>query len=241
MNTPAAEVKIAQMFDRIAYRYDFLNSLLSLRQDRLWRSHLIKRLPKSKLLKMLDVATGTGDVLLNTALKKDNINQYVGIDISEKMLAGALLKQKEWGLQDKNIIFKQMSAMDLKFADASFDVVTISFGLRNVVDKKRAIEEFYRVLKPNGQLFILEFFHGEQGILSGGFKFYFKNILPKIGGLLSDKKAYRYLPDSVETFYSLDELDRLIKTSGFSNEYNKKFLFGSCHLLQYERKNRLNK
>ncbi|MBP6219118.1 MAG: bifunctional demethylmenaquinone methyltransferase/2-methoxy-6-polyprenyl-1,4-benzoquinol methylase UbiE [Oligoflexales bacterium] len=235
------EGQIASMFDRIAFRYDFLNSLLSLRQDRLWRKTLVSWIPIKKKGKVLDVACGTGDVLLAAARKLAPYDQhFVGVDISAAMLKLALDKlttllatHKE--LSAERFSFSKMSAEKLGFPDSSFSVLSISFGLRNVVDKEKALLEFARVLEPRGRLLILEFFPARKTRLNRIFQSYFAKILPLIGGLFSDREAYEYLPRSVGDFLSEEQLGKLLAKSGFTFQKRKSFLFGSCLLLQFER------
>lgn len=222
------EAVIAEMFDRIAPRYDFLNRLLSFRQDQRWRKELVRVLPTVSNGSLLDVATGTGDVLLQIACSSKQFSKLHGVDISSKMLNIAQQKAKKKGI---NVNFELMSAEDLKFLDQSFEAVTISFGLRNVVDKKKGLEEFYRVLKPEGRLVILEFFSPKSNFFAPLYSFYFKQILPKIGAILSDRSAYSYLPASVDAFYSSDELRTILISCGFKKVSLKKFLFGNCLLI----------
>jgi demethylmenaquinone methyltransferase/2-methoxy-6-polyprenyl-1,4-benzoquinol methylase len=222
------------MFDRISGSYDFLNSLLSAKQDARWRRHMIAMVPDRKGGSLLDVATGTGDVILNVAKSRSDYHTLVGVDISEQMLAKAKQKAKS-KTPESDISFRKMSAENLEFPDETFDCITISFGLRNVVNKDNAIAEFYRILKTDGQLLILEFFPPQKGILSKLFMFYFLTILPRIGGLFSDRSAYQYLPKSVLGFGSMDELRKTLTRHGLVWEQQKSFLFGACRLLKLRR------
>jgi len=128
-----------------------------------------------------------------------------------------------------------MSAERLGFSDRSFSAVTISFGLRNVVDKKKALAEFSRVLRPQGSLLILEFFPLKAGLLNTLFQFYFQRILPVIGGLFSDKQAYQYLPQSVGSFLTVNELEQQALVYGLKLARKKSFLFGSCMLVEFRK------
>jgi len=227
---PESEAQIAAMFDRIAPRYDFLNRLLSARQDQRWRKALVKQVPFRVNGRYLDVATGTGDVLFACRQIRSEYNYLLGVDISDNMLRLASEKAVSIGCGSE-VEFKSMSAETLRVPDAEFDCVSISFGLRNVVNKDQALQEFRRVLKPNGRLIILEFFNPDSHILTTIFQFYFKNILPIIGGLFSDRAAYEYLPASVSSFYLAQELKAKLNELGFSAIEEKKFLFGSCRLI----------
>lgn len=231
MIKPESELRVAGMFDKIAPRYDILNAILSAGQDRRWRKHLLASLPAAPESVLLDVATGTGDVIIGAAKSQPYWQKLVGVDISDEMLARARLKAEKAD-QIRKISFQNMSATRLDLPDQFCDAVTISFGLRNVVAKEQALKEFYRVLKPGGELFVLEFFLPDQKLLSSGFRFYFHHILPRIGALLSDKEAYRYLPESVETFYSTKELKQNLESQNFTIGRTTSWLFGSCKLIQ---------
>jgi len=231
---PESEASIARMFDRVAPRYDFLNRLLSLSQDQRWRRHLVNHVPLRPEGALLDVATGTGDVLLAAMKSRPDYSRFVGVDISPQMLG--LAKKKHLAeaaiRSDKRLVdFQTMSAESLAFPDESFDCVTISFGLRNVVDKPKALSEFHRVLRPGGVLLILEFFSPEHSKMAQAFQNYFHKILPTIGGLFSDRAAYEYLPASVEGFYKTEELRSLLDRMGLPVEDEESFLFGSVKLL----------
>ena len=220
------------MFDAIAKNYDLLNRVLSLRQDQRWRKHLISRIPFRNYGRFLDVATGTGDVLLQAATKRNEYSQYVGVDISESMLDVA---RKKLAYYADKVVFKNMSACDLQFDDNAFHCLTISFGLRNVKDKPLAIKEFYRCLKPGGTLLVLEFFRSPKSFQQKCFDFYFQKILPRIGGLVSDRAAYEYLPKSVGEFYTIEELNKVALEIGFTPIHSKSFLFGTCGLVELKK------
>lgn len=234
MIRPESEKKVADMFDRIAPKYDFMNKVLSARQDIRWRKHLLAKLPvcPNHDGAHLDIATGTGDVLLASRTQRQDYRSFEGVDISANMLKQARIKAET---VDPTLQFKQMSAENLLFENNSFHAVSISFGLRNVVRKRRALEEMYRVLKPSGRALILEFFEPHNGLLAKGFMFYFHHILPRIGGALSDKLAYQYLPKSVESFYSGKELKAELEDIGFKRVTEKSFLFGACRLVTADR------
>ena len=227
MLKPESELQVAQMFDRISKRYDFLNRLLSAGRDQQWRDELVREIPNRPGGAFLDVATGTGDVLLKVKQDHPEYRTYIGIDISEKMLNLA----RDKAIAEKTLQFLPMSAQSLTFADQTFDALSISFGLRNVVDKEQALAEFSRVLKPHGVLLILEFFKAEGRFFEGIFQFYFHYILPIIGRIFSEKQAYEYLPASVQSFYSQEGLLCALNKCGFTSEVKKNFLFGSCKLV----------
>jgi demethylmenaquinone methyltransferase/2-methoxy-6-polyprenyl-1,4-benzoquinol methylase len=180
--------------------------------------------------KFLDVATGTGDVLIEAMNQHPEYQEYYGVDISAEMLSLAEKKIRPKKNSDRVAPLKIMSAESLTLPDATFDCATISFGLRNVVDRDRAIQEFYRVLKPGGSLLILEFFIPKKGLLGALFQLYFHHILPAIGGIFSDRRAYKYLPESVGSFYSPLQMRQALYNVGFNVEDSKNFLFGACRI-----------
>jgi demethylmenaquinone methyltransferase/2-methoxy-6-polyprenyl-1,4-benzoquinol methylase len=228
---PESEAKIAAMFDSIAGKYDFLNRLLSGRQDQRWRKRLISRIPKRIGGSILDVATGTGDVLLQALEARAEYKHFEGVDISEGMLA--LARKKAALRRDaQGVIFRSMSAENLRYPDHSFDCVTIAFGLRNVVAKDLALHEFKRILKPGGRLLILEFFIPQTGLLGRLFQFYFHQILPRIGGLFSSRDAYTYLPQSVGSFYSPQELAKKLVEHELKPAGQISWLFGAVRLVE---------
>ena len=234
LTRPVDESIIAAMFDRISARYDFLNRLLSARQDVRWRKLLISMIPTRRGGSYLDMATGTGDVLLEAAKQHPEYATFTGGDISKGMLSFADKKAKAAGMNER-IQWKVMSAESLEFADESVDCASISFGLRNVVNKEKALSEFARVLKPGGVFLILEFFTPSHGPMALVFQFYFHKILPQIGRLLSEKEAYTYLPKSVASFYSQQELRDSLASKGLIVEKEVNFLFGACRLVKSRR------
>jgi demethylmenaquinone methyltransferase/2-methoxy-6-polyprenyl-1,4-benzoquinol methylase len=228
---PQSEARIAVMFDRIAPRYDLLNRLLSARQDQRWRKRLVTMVPHRPGGAFLDVATGTGDVLLAVAKGHPEYRSFEGVDISKEMLELAKIKTADRGLSEKSQ-YELQSAESLSGKDSQYDAVSISFGLRNVVNRDRALREFFRVLKPGGTLLILEFFIPKTGLMGALFQLYFHHILPFIGGILSDRAAYKYLPESVGSFYSPEALQKALSESGFKQTNFTNFLFGACRLVR---------
>ena len=210
--------KIVTMFDNIAGTYDVANRVLSFGVDKRWRKEACDKTytlyDKPVVDMILDVACGTGDMcqFWDTHAKKKGISikEIYGVDPSEGMLTEARKK----GLNAK---FIQAEAKDLPVKDNSTDILSISYGLRNVVDRKEGLAEFYRVLKPGGILTILEFTKlQKQTLPSRARDFYMKKILPLVGGLLSrNYEAYNYLPNSIEGFLTKEKLVEELEETGF--------------------------
>jgi demethylmenaquinone methyltransferase/2-methoxy-6-polyprenyl-1,4-benzoquinol methylase len=234
MSTPVqqspSEEHIAEMFDTIAPRYDFLNSLLSFNQDKRWRKKMVSLIPTKFNGILVDIATGTGEVIIQAAKKHREYATFLGIDISPQMLQRATDKVAKAEMTH-HIAFKQASAEQTGLVAHYCDCITIAFGLRNTIDKDQALAEFHRILKPGGYLLILEFFPPTGSLMTSLFQFYFRRILPLIGGLLSNKAAYTYLPNSVETFFSASALQGKLQSLGFSPVRSLSFLFGGCRLI----------
>ena len=213
---------VRYIFNDISSSYDFLNHFLSLGIDIVWRKKFIKSLDFSSHDMVLDVATGTGDVAFK--IREKYFSKVIGLDLSINMLEIAKSKSKKMNIDD--IDFIEGDAENLPFDNNTFDKVVISYGLRNLGDCRRGLEEFYRVLKPNSKVGILEFLHPNSTIVAKLFKFYFNNILPRIASLFSNSKAYRYLPESVENFMRPNELKILLEEVGFKEVYCQNMTFG---------------
>jgi len=213
---------VKYIFNDISETYDFLNHFLSCGVDIVWRNKFIKSLNFSNHDKVLDVATGTGDVAF--AIRKKYKTEIIGLDLSVNMLEKAKQKSKKYKIDD--ISFIEGDAECLPFDDNTFDKLVISYGLRNLGNCEKGLSEFYRVLKPNGKIGILEFLHPKSTIIARIFKFYFNKILPRVASLFSNSKAYRYLPESVENFLSADELKSALNKVGFDDVSSKNMSFG---------------
>ncbi len=218
--------QVAVMFDRIAYRYDFLNDFLSLGIENSWKKRLVKLLKPYKPSEILDVATGTGDLVIY--LSKLRPNRIVGIDISEKMLEIARKKAdkklKQPGLK---VEFYRQDSENMQCKDRAFDLVTCAFGVRNFEDLTGGLRQMYRVLKDGGVLAILEFSRSKQPVFSRIFNFYFEKFLPYLGGIIAkDYKAYKYLPESVKQFPQPPDFIRLVESIGFKTLVVKQLTFG---------------
>jgi len=217
--------RIVKMFDEIAPTYDLVNRIVSFGSDKIWRKKAIKEtlkfLPQNP--KILDVACGSGDMIAEWLKYTSHI---IGLDASGEMLK---IAKKRFS----NIPFYQGLAQNLPFDNDSFDCLSISFGLRNIIETQKAISEFHRVLKQNGILLILEFTKSEKSsVLRDCVDFYSNNILPKIGSIISkNRDAYKYLPDSIQNFYTSKELCKLIKNGYFEIKNVKSFNFSQVHLI----------
>jgi demethylmenaquinone methyltransferase / 2-methoxy-6-polyprenyl-1,4-benzoquinol methylase len=207
--------QVAQMFDNISGKYDFLNHFFSLGIDILWRKKAVKLLQKYKPKTILDVASGTADFAIEAlALNPDKI---VGVDISEGMLAVGEKKIKAINKQDI-ISLKVADSEKLPFENNTFDAVIVSFGVRNFDNLLAGLTDMNRVTQKGGVCLVLEFSRPKSFPMKQIFSFYFKNIMPTIGKLVSkDSSAYTYLPASVKVFPDGDDFLKIFQTAGFKN------------------------
>jgi demethylmenaquinone methyltransferase/2-methoxy-6-polyprenyl-1,4-benzoquinol methylase len=206
--------KIQEMFDTIAPRYDFLNRMLSFGIDRSWRRFAVSKIKCDRNGRVLDVATGTGDVALEIAAQTPETVAIAGIDFSSEMVE--LGKQKVAASPHAGRITMQVAPCEaIPFAADYFDSATIAFGIRNVVDRAQGLKEMFRVLKPGGRVVILEFSTPRSVLFKNLYYFYFLKVLPVVGGLFSKFSAYKYLPDSVLEFPSRDEFKAIMAGAGF--------------------------
>lgn len=219
-------LEIKNMFDKIAPRYDLANSVLSAGVHKSWRTKLLKLSSLKEGDKVLDVATGSGDLAFLIREKLRNSGSVIGLDFSSEMIAVAKekdLKRKEkLKGADKNggasLEFIIGDALDLPFPDSSFNLLTISFGIRNVDDVSKALSEFLRVLKPGGELFILEFGQPKSKVFGSIFNSYSKHLMPLIGGALTGEyEAYKYLPETSKNFPCRKEFEDKIIEAGFQD------------------------
>jgi demethylmenaquinone methyltransferase/2-methoxy-6-polyprenyl-1,4-benzoquinol methylase len=222
-------LQIKQMFNEIASRYDLLNRLFSLGNDRYWRKKGILSLKGIAPQKILDIATGTGDLALE-AYKLLHPEKITGIDISEKMMEIATQKVAAANLSDK-IDFRQCDCCDLPFDNDTFDAATVAFGIRNFEDLDKSLQEVVRVLRPEGKLMVLELSVPEHFPVKQGYYLYSKIFIPLIGYLISgNKSAYNYLPKSIVAFPQNAVLAAILEKNGFANVKYQKFLWGVCTL-----------
>lgn len=216
--------QVATMFNNISKKYDFLNHFLSLGIDILWRKKAIKLLKPHQPKVMLDIATGTGDFALEALAL--NPEKVIGIDISEGMLAVGKEKMKQRKV-DHIITLQLGDSENLPFENDYFDAYTAGFGVRNFENLEKGLAEMLRVLKPNGQAVILEFSKPKKFPIKQLYNFYFNNILPGIGKLVSkDNAAYTYLPESVNAFPEGNDFLVILNQLGYKNAKAIPLMFG---------------
>ncbi|MBD3791884.1 MAG: bifunctional demethylmenaquinone methyltransferase/2-methoxy-6-polyprenyl-1,4-benzoquinol methylase UbiE [Campylobacterales bacterium] len=233
-NKEEKQEKIVSMFDDIASTYDLANRVLSFGIDKQWRKKGCNKayeiLGKERLTQITDVATGTGDLLIfwrDIAKQRGiDVENFVGVDPSVGMLSVA--KEKV-----DFATFIEGKAQALPIEDERTDIISISYGIRNVVDRVEALQEFYRALKPGGMVVILEFTKQDRsGIVNKVVDFGMKKVLPRVGGMISKNyEAYKYLPDSIEEFLTTEMLEKELKEAGFEMKYVKSFSMGISTLL----------
>jgi demethylmenaquinone methyltransferase/2-methoxy-6-polyprenyl-1,4-benzoquinol methylase len=219
-----------KMFDQIAKRYDLVNRLLSFGQDVIWREEIKNHLPAKRNFELLDIATGTGDVVISLVKDNPDVRMAYGVDLSEGMLEIAKVKIKAENLQSK-IMIQKADAQALPFLESTFDAVTISFGIRNIPDLRVALLEMYRVLNKDGVVLILEFSLPKNPVIRIGHWIYINVFVPMIGLIFSGHTAaYRYLAQTIETFPYGDRFCRILKQMGFVNIQSKTFMGGTATL-----------
>ena len=204
------------MFDNIAPKYDLLNHTLSMSIDRVWRRRVVGEVRRAKPGRILDVATGTGDLAIAMARRIRDV-QVLGVDLSEQMLAVARRKIEARGL-DGRIVLDRGDAERLAVADASVDVATVAFGVRNFGDLGAGLRELARTIKPGGKVVILEFSTPRNPLFRRVYGLYSHRLLPAIGGMISkDRKAYEYLPASVDEFPAPECFMAMMREAGFKD------------------------
>ncbi len=216
---------IGSMFDTIAWKYDFLNHFLSFGTDRAWRRKAVEKI--SVMYKnpvILDVATGTADLAI-AAARVSSVS-IIGIDISEKMLELGRKKIETEGLAELIRLLK-CDSENICFSENTFDVAMVAFGVRNFSDPLKGLIEMRRVIRKGGLVLVLEFSRPDRFPFKNIYNFYFRNLLPTLGGWFSkDRKAYRYLHESVMKFADNEDFMRLMRDAGLSNIRQKRLTFG---------------
>ena len=228
-NEASKGIQVEKMFDDIAGQYDLLNHTLSFGIDRYWRKKGIRTLKSIQPQKILDIATGTGDLAIQAypLLLPEKI---LGIDISEGMMQVGQEKVAQIGLQNK-IEFEKQDCTDLTFEDNSFDAAMVAFGVRNFEDLDKGLQEILRVLRVGGKLMILELSSPEYFPMKQAYRLYSKLIIPTLGRLISKSiTAYHYLPDSIAAFPQNAGLKAILEKNSFRDVHYKKLTFGLCTL-----------
>ena len=224
-DTTAFTLQTREMFTSIAPKYDFLNRLLSVGQDKYWRQRAIDLLDPMGNERILDVATGTGDVVIEVAKRNLSVKIF-GIDFSQRMLDLGRIKISRNGY-NQAVSLQIGSGECLPFADESFDGIICAFGIRNFADVQLGLREFFRVLKPGGRVVVLEFSIPQNQFLKTAYEWYFNLILPKIGNIISGHlNAYSYLPESVANFPSQKKFIKWIEKIGFKKVSFSELTFG---------------
>jgi demethylmenaquinone methyltransferase/2-methoxy-6-polyprenyl-1,4-benzoquinol methylase len=214
------------MFGRIARRYDLANRVLSLGIDIHWRERLVEAVRQGGPKRVLDLATGSGDVALALRKGLPEAVSIVGMDFCEPMLVEARAKLARLPGALSGVEFRQGDALDLPLPDQGLDAVTIAFGLRNMADRARCLGEIRRVLRPGGHLYVLEFSQ-PQPWLRSLYNFHLRHVAPSIAALLTgDRSAYEYLATSIGAFPGLEGLSREIEAAGFSRVSGRAMTFG---------------
>lgn len=217
------ESKVRATFSSIANRYDLANSIISLGLHKWWKKTLVGSLPHYYPLKALDICCGTGDISFLLAKKYPHA-YVVGVDFCEEMLELAEARKEKWGMV--NVEFVKGDILSLPFPESSFHIVTVAFGMRNIVDRERALKVIFRMLRKEGIFVCLEFTPPKVSIFPSLYHFYLNKIVPFIGGLITgDGMAYHYLASSIDEFYKPGEFLELMRKTGF-REVNYRLLSG---------------
>ncbi len=219
-NSESKKEQVAQMFDKVANRYDLLNSVLSLGIHKGWRKKCMGILQKKNPRIILDVATGTADFAIECA-RNLYPEKITGIDISEGMMQFGREKLKKLGM-DQLIQLQYGNAETVDFPDNSFDAIVVGFGVRNFQNLEKGLANLHRVLKPGGQLVVLEFSYPRNWLIKAGYNFYFSYIIPIVGKLFSkDTRAYTYLTESVKAFPDNEKFVGILNKLLYKNTYFK--------------------
>ena len=206
---------VANVFNSVAQKYDVMNDLMSFGIHRLWKRYTIDCSGVRSGMKVLDIAGGTGDLTAQFSRRVGPTGEVVLADINDAMLEVGRDKLRNRGIVG-NVRYVQANAEELPFADDSFDIITIAFGLRNVTDKQKALESMFRVLKPGGRLLVLEFSKPVQPVLNQAYDFYSFNVLPKMGQLVAgDAESYQYLAESIRMHPDQETLKGMMELAGY--------------------------
>jgi demethylmenaquinone methyltransferase/2-methoxy-6-polyprenyl-1,4-benzoquinol methylase len=224
--------QVEEMFDNIAPTYDKLNHIMSLNIDRMWRRRVVRIVKRSKPQRVMDIATGTGDLAIAMARSMRDLS-IVGIDLSEEMLAVAARKVEKEDLSERIELHKGDAEQLDMVADGSMDMATVAFGVRNFENMERGLAEIYRTLKSDGRLIVLEFSIPRNRFVRWVYAQYSHRLLPRIGAMISkDKQAYTYLPESVEEFPSPERFSEILQSVGFRSVRRRSQSFGIAYIYE---------
>ena len=224
-----------KMFNRISSSYDFLNHLFSMGLDIMWRKKISQFLPPNAPLTILDLATGTADVLITLCQSCARVTSAYGLDLADQMLDIGRRKVNKAGLDGK-IKLQNADANQIPFAEKYFNVVTMAYGIRNVENPQKVLSEIYRVLQDNGRTLILEFSLPVNRFIKAVYLFYLKHVIPILGSIISgDKSAYRYLNQTIETFPYGSEFCGLLQAAGFKSVQAHPLCFGIVTIYQADK------
>ena len=222
--------QVTQMFDKVSTNYDFLNRLLTFGIDVSWRKKVVAMVEQQQAKKILDIATGTGDLAI--MLSNTEADKIIGLDISPGMLEIGKKKVKALKLDDK-IELVLGDSEKLPFENEYFDAITVGFGVRNFENLEKGLSEIYRVLKPKGTFVVLETSQPSGFPIKQGFNFYSKYVIPTIGKIFSkDKNAYNYLPESAAAFPYGNEFNNILLKTGFNTSKVYPQTFGIATIYQ---------
>ena len=224
---------VSHMFSAIAKRYDLLNTIISLGQHWIWRKKTISISTDNISGRALDIATGTGDMAILLS-KKPKFTSIIGLDFTPEMIK--IAQQKSNRFNDK-VTYLVADSHNLPFPPSTFNLVTIAFGIRNFIDINKALNEINQTLCKGGKITILEIVkNSSESPLTKLFSYYFKNVVPVFGLIFAgNKSAYKYLPESVSSFITCDQIEHLMKKSGFTNITSQTLSFGSVAIISGEK------
>jgi demethylmenaquinone methyltransferase/2-methoxy-6-polyprenyl-1,4-benzoquinol methylase len=223
----AKHEQVRSMFNSIAPTYDLMNRLMTFGIDKRWRSLTVKAVRNSGAKKILDIATGTGDLAIKLAKEIDG-SRITGVDLSEGMVEIGVEKVKQAGLSDR-VRLTTADALNLPFAENSFDAITVAYGVRNFEHLDQGYAEMLRVLRPGGMLCVLELTPPSSWLVKPFYAVYTRCVIPVIGRLLSsDKRAYTYLPESIAAVPARGDMLKLMCDAGFSQSHYTSLTFGVC-------------
>ena len=224
--------QVEEMFDNIAPSYDRLNHIISFNLDRIWRRRVVRIVERAKATRVMDIATGTGDLAITMA-KHLPATQILGVDLSEEMLGVARGKVAKRGMSDRIELVKGDAENIATVGDGDMDAVTVAFGVRNFENLERGLKEIHRTLREGGTFVVLELSVPKNRFIRWFYAQYSHRVLPGIGAMISkDKKAYIYLPESIDEFPAPERFEEILKGVGFKSVKRHKQSFGVAHIYE---------